>query len=189
MKRYSVLIGFILFCMGCATFSVNYDFDPEADFARIKTYDWSPIPEKAKMDELALKHIKFDVNKQLQAKGLSMSPEKPDILIAVHGGKEKRVDVQEWGYQYGDYNYIHTGPFPGRFVPQPAPREYYEYRSGLDTYEYEVGTLVLDIVDANKKTLIWRGTATGVVDPDKPSEQINEIVSKMFDNFPPVKKK
>jgi hypothetical protein len=51
-----------------------------------------------------------------------------------------------------------------------------------------LGTLIIDIVDAEKKSLVWRGTAVGVVEPGRTMEQINETVKKMLANFPPVKK-
>ncbi len=184
MKRYFLLIGFLLFCSACATYSVNYDFDPEANFAGMKTYDWAPIPPKTKVSEITLKRIKLAVAQQLQAKGFSQSSDNPDIMIAFHVGKQKKVDVQEWGYQYGNMGYY----APRRsFFGGP---QYSEYRSGVDTYEYEEGTLVLDFVDAKKKTLIWRGTAQGIIDPQqKPGQQINEIVGKMLEDFPPGRKK
>lgn len=188
MKRYLLLFGFLFCFVSCATFNVSYDFDPETDFSRIKTYDWMPIPEKAQINELTLKHIKYAVNKQLETKGLRLTSENPDILIAIHGGKEKRVDTQEWGYAY-DYDYSHAGPFPRRFLREPAGPDYMQYRRGIDTYEYEVGTLILDFVEAKKKSLIWRGTSVGVIDPSKTSEQIYEAVTKMLENYPPVKKK
>jgi hypothetical protein len=188
MKRYLLLFGFLFCFVSCATFNVSYDFDPEIDFSRIKTYDWMPIPEKAQMNELTLKHIKHALNMQLETKGLRLTSENPDMLIAVHGGKEKRVDTQEWGYAY-DYDYSHTGPFPRRIFREPAGPDYMQYRRGIDTYEYEIGTLILDFVEAKKKSLIWRGTSVGVIDPSKTSEQINEVVTKMLENYPPAKKK
>jgi len=155
MKRPFILIGFLLFCIGCATFSVNYDFDPEADFTRLKTYAWSPVSEKSPMNELTMKRIKIAVDKQLKAKGLTVtSSENPDMLIALNAAREKRVDVQEWGYGHDDRDYSSDGWYPGRLPVTPEGRDYFEYRRGVDTYEYEVGTLVLDFVDAKKKELV-----------------------------------
>lgn len=187
--KFSYVLICILFCMGCATFSVNYDFDPEYDFARIKTYDWLPMPEKSSMNEIALKRIKIAVNQQLQTRGLRMASENPDMLIAVRAGKEKRVDFEEWGYGYDDRDYYHGSWFPRRFPVDPGGTDYFEYRRGVDTYEYEVGTLVVDFVDAKKKELVWRGTATGIMDPAKTSEQINEVIARLLETFPPVQKK
>ena len=190
MKKIIVISAILIFCFGCATMEVSYDFDHEVNFSAIKTYDWLPVPEKAKGDELLMKHIRSATNNELQAKGLKMSSENPDILIAIHGGKEKRVDFQEWGYAYDKHDYDHWGPgYPWGYYRQPAGRDYTEYRRGIDTYEYEIGTLMLDFVDAKKKELIWRGTARAVIDPGKSADQVNEAVKKILEPFPPVGKK
>lgn len=190
MKRCFGLIGLLIFCFGCATIDVTYDYDPEVDFSRLKTYDWLPVPEKAQLNELTVKHVKLAVNGELGTKGLRMTSDNPDMLVAIHGGKEKRVDVQEWGYAYDDRGFRSWGAWRprGAFL-DPAGPDYFEYRRGTDTYEYEIGTLIIDFVDAAKKSLIWRGTASGVVDPGKTSEQVNESVRRLLENFPPAAKK
>lgn len=197
MKRYIVYILLIMglvFAAGCAGLDVHYDFDREVDFALIQTYDWMSVPKKTQDNELTLKHIKSALNKQLQAKGLTVTSNNPDVLIALHGGKEKKVDVQEWGYAYRDRDYYNTGPYYPYMYPTPYPvdphgRENIEYRRGTDTYEYEVGTLIIDFVDAKKKELIWRGIATGVVDSNMTAEDIDRTVAKIMENYPPVIKK
>jgi hypothetical protein len=189
MKRYLGFISFLLVFASCAPFNVSYDFDPEINFLSMKTYDWLPGPEKAQVNELTIKHIKLAVNNELKAKGLQMASENPDMLIALHGGKEKKVDTQEWGYAYDDRDYYHRGYYPRQWHGESTGRDYFEYRRGIDTYEYEVGTLILDVVDAKTKSLIWRGTATGVVDSHITPGKINEVVKKILENFPPAKKK
>lgn len=189
MKRSMILIGCLFMFIGCATFDVHYDFDPEADFSSYKTYDWSLPPEKSPVNQLSAKRIKIAVDRQLKEKGYSMTAENPDLLIIPAGGQEKRVDVQEWAYGHDDRNYPAGGWYPGIAPGTWDGRDYYEFRRGVDTFEYEVGTLVLDFVDAKKKELVWRGTASGVIDPGKTAEQIEEVISRMLANFPPPKKR
>jgi hypothetical protein len=197
MKQYILYIPLIIglaFATGCAALDVHYDFDREVDFGLIQTYDWMSVPQKTPDNELTLKHIKSAVNKQLKSKGLTLTSNNPDVLIAMHGGKEKKVDVQEWGYAYRDRDYYHTGPYYPNMYPSPYPadpqgRDNIEYRRGTDTYEYEVGTLIIDFVDAKKKELIWRGIATGVVNSNIAAEDIDRIVAKIMENYPPVIKK
>ncbi len=179
-----------IFMMGCSSIAVNYDFDPEYNFSAIKTYDWLPVPEKVKTDELTIKHIRRAVNTQLEEKGLKLTSGNPDMLIAVHGSKEKKVDVEEYEYGYSDFGAYHAFPRwgAGPFLGRPGP-DYYEQRSGTEKYEYEVGTLILDFVNAKNKELIWRGTASGVIDPGKTAQDINEAVTKLLENFPPAKSK
>jgi hypothetical protein len=191
MKRfYKWTVFLYLFLIaGCATFNVNYDFDPEADFSRYKTYDWSLPSEKSPINQLTAKRIKITVDKQLKGKGFTMTSENPDLLIIPSGGQEKRVEVQEWAYGHDDRTYPGGVWHPGRVPGALDGRDYFEFRRGVDTFEYEIGTLVLDFVDAKKKELVWRGTASGVMDPGKTAEQVDEVVTKMLANFPPPQKR
>jgi hypothetical protein len=178
---------FSIFCTsiliaGCASMSVNYDYDQRVNFASLKTYDWLPTPQKARISELTIKNIEFAVDKQLEAKGLKMSSENPDFLIAVHVTKQTKVDTEQWGYAYGNGNFFHGGRF-SRFGGATSD---YQFRSGTDTYVYEIGTLIVDFVDTKTRELIWRGTATAEIDPSAPSiDLINKAVAKILENFPP----
>jgi len=53
---------------------------------------------------------------------------------------------------------------------------------------YTVGTLVIDLFDANTKTIVWRGSASGTVSSksDKNIKKLNQAIRKMFDQFPPA---
>jgi hypothetical protein len=164
---------------------VSYDFDPEMDFTTVKAYDWLPFPEKMQVNELTIKHVKSAVNNELREKGLLQVPGTPDILIAFHAAKEKKIDIQEWGYAYDDRDYYHGGYYPRRWHGEPYRRDYTEFRRGFDTYEYEVGTLILDFVDARTNSLIWRGTARGVIGADTNSQKITKVIKKILEHFPP----
>ena len=52
-----------------------------------------------------------------------------------------------------------------------------------------MGTLVIDIADAKKGQLAWRGMGVKEVDtqnkPEKRDKSINEAVKKIFKNYPP----
>lgn len=167
-----VSIGLLI---GCATvYDVKYDYDQQTDFAALKTYDWMAVPEKAGMNEFVVQRIKSAVNADLQAKGLILSTDNPDFLIAQHTGKENKVQVTDWGYGYGSY---------GRY------RGGYRGSSRVSTYEYEEGSLILDFVDAKSRKLIWRGTGKADVQyintPDKSQALIDKAVQKILAKFPP----
>ena len=110
------------------------------------------------------------MNGQLEAKGLEMSSMSPDFLIATHVGKNQRINVTDWGYGYGPY---------GRY------RGY----SGVDVWEYEEGTLLIDISEGMEKKLVWRGSGKRRVDenasPEKTTAIVNQTVQEILDQFPP----
>jgi hypothetical protein len=191
MIRYlwPYLVCMSLLLSGCSGITVDYDFDAGQDFTRMRTYDWLPMPEKTKMDVFSVKRIKRAVERELAAKGLSRSRETPDFLIALHGGRRREVDIVEWGYAYAPHGYYHGSHRRGRRYYGGGPR-YYEYRRGIDAYAYEVGTLILDFVDADSRELIWRGSAEAVMDisvgPERREKKINKAVGMVLMYFPPV---
>ena len=177
----------LIFLSGCSTLSVGYDFDQKANFSQYKKYDWLPFPKDMKVNELNRARFVTAVENNLAKKGFSQNSSKPDFVIATHFGKENKVDITNWGYTYapngyyGGYGYRHSG-YAGS----------YANTGGVSVYEYEQGTLILDLVDANTKKLIWRATAKAIVSPastpEKQTEKIENAVQEILENFPPESK-
>jgi hypothetical protein len=175
IKIFLILL-FIGSTLSCSIYGVRHDYDRQADFTEFKTFNWMQIPEKAGIDSIVLQRVKNAVNAELKAKGLMITSNNPDFLIAEHLGKKNKVQVTDWGYDYGSY---------GRY------RRYGGYRGsgGVSTYQYEEGILILDFVDAKSKKLIWRGTAKAKVQnvntPEKSEKIINAAVKKILGKYPP----
>ena len=85
--------------------------------------------------------------------------------------KKDKVNVTNWGYGY-------------------SPEGRYWGRGGFSVYQYEEGTLVLDLIDAKSRDLIWRGAAKADVEvattPEKRDKLIQAAVHKILENFPPT---
>ena len=84
--------------IGCAStktgeHSVNYDYDVGVDFSRVKTYEWVSLPGTLRIDQFNRIRIQDVVDKQLNAKGLKISPRNPDVFLVVYGGNHKAVDM------------------------------------------------------------------------------------------------
>jgi hypothetical protein len=174
---------------GCSSMEINHDYDPKADFAGLKTYDWLDAPQKATGDPridgntILRDRIHEAVETGLAARGYRKVSSDPDFLVAYHVSLDTRRSVQTlnnyygygpgWGYGYG------AAYRPGYWAGMP---ESY-------VYEYEEGTLILDIVNPKNKELMWRGSAQDEVHfkstPEKDQAQLNEAVHKMLEKFPP----
>jgi hypothetical protein len=172
---------FMCFTVSCATiYDVQYDYDKQANFESLKTYDWMTVPEKADIDSFAVERVKKAVNTELQARGLIMTSNNPDFLIAEHLGKKDKVQVTKLGYDYNPYGGYwegYSGPRGGYWGPRTS------------TYEYEEGSLILDFVDGKSKKMIWRGAAKAEINtantPEKREKLINETVQEILKHFPP----
>jgi hypothetical protein len=168
-----LVLCFVSSMLGCASVTVHYDYDTEANFSNIKTFDWLPVLARADMNRLNVKRIKNAVNTQLEVKGLKATADKPDLLVAMSMGKQLEVTVTDHGYAHRPYR-------RGRW---------YGGGGGVSVNTSEKGTLVIDLVDAKTKELIWQGVAKGTLKPnqtqEKQEKRINEAVTKPFKHFPP----
>lgn len=172
LKTFLVLY-FIASMLGCASVTVQYDYDREANFSNMKTFDWLPVLARADMNRINVKRIKNAVNAQLETKGFRATSDKPDLLLAMSMGKQLEVSVTDHGYSHRPYR-------RGRW---------YGGSGGVSVNTSEKGTLVIDFVDTKTNELIWQGVAKGTLKPDqsleKQEKRINEAVTKLFENFPP----
>jgi len=119
--------------------------------------------------ELSHKRIIEAVDKQMTAKGLQkVEGGKSDLLVVYEAGAKERVSVQ--GYDYG-YGYRRFG---GGMVH-------------YDTYSYTDATLTVSLVDAPKKALVWRGTASDTLSdsPEKNQKKLSKATEKLFKKYPP----
>jgi len=168
MRITLLLIGATLVLTGCRSVSVSSDYDTGFDFARFRTFQWSqPATHTPDVNALIGQRIERAVNSEFEKKGYDLTSP-PDFLVAIHCGKDQKIRVVDWGYAYGPtdlwgyHGYYRRGFGPG----------------GISAYVYEQGTLVIDIIDAATNRLVWRGTGTGVVDPDPTPEEITESVNE-----------
>ena len=185
------IIGFftILLLMtfvGCSSISTSTDYDPTVDFTQYKTYMWyageMPADDELTKYPLIKKRIANSVEKALDAKGYTKgTQDNYDFVVIIHAGTKEKVQMNTYdygGYGYGGYG---RGGWGGGM-------------STTDVNYYDEATLIVDIHDADKKELAWRGTATGVVSKSQKTQaeaqaDADEVINKIMADFPPGKEK
>ncbi len=183
------LLGALLIAAigGCSTVTVQSAYDRSVSFSGFKTYGWIPYPLKKTGDPridnnstLALR-IRNAVESQMAAKGVTKkSPGIPDFLVGYHVTLKKKTTTKELN---AVYTVLDTSSFRTRlrYSPSSTQQTY--------AYEYEEGTLILDIIDPKTRKLLWRGSAKGEVDfsasREAKQERVNEAVERILEQFPP----
>ncbi len=177
MKRFQFVAMFCLLAllMACSpTMTFDYLYNKDTDFTKLKTYDWMPIPQNVPVREQVVQNVKSAANKQLEAKGFLLKSDQPDFLIAMHGQKESKTVVVDWGDTYS------------------RSELYYYGLSSREVYTNIAGTLTLDVVDPMTKKMVWQGIASSALYPDPtPQEQeetLNKAIKGILKQFPPSKK-
>jgi hypothetical protein len=172
-KQVTFLAAF-LFTAACAYGQdVHYNYDRSANFAAYKTYQWVEIPGGAVGDPLIDQAIKQAAEEQLALRGLTRVENNADLYIGyqVAINLEKSIDLWSTGVGLGGW-----GGWGDR-----SPHG--------QTSTIPVGILLVDLYDAGKKQLVWRGDAVKTIDlkkdPDKNYKNLQKVMAKLFKNYPP----
>ena len=176
MRRLAVFATFaiaLIALAGCATMNTGLYQDHAAAFDTYTTFKWGP-PDNLPIGDPRLDNNPFFVDylqgaveKNLAGKGYVHSADNPDLLLHYHASVNQKLDV------YGtDKNY---GYCTGDCQPQVV--------------DYDLGTLMLDVVDARTNKVVWRGWAqdamNGIIDnQDRLEKKTDEAVTMMMTMFP-----
>jgi hypothetical protein len=89
------LVGLAIGCGPSKTVyhDVNYDYDVNADFSQLKTYQWVKLPATLRIDDFNRSRIREYVDSELRARGYTMTENDPDMFIVMFGGGYKAVDM------------------------------------------------------------------------------------------------
>ena len=160
----------------------NYDFDKTANFAGFKTYAFKEGTTVGQ--PLIDARIVAAIETELAAKGFTKSETSPDVFVVYHVAFDKQKDISTfssgYGGGYGPYGWGYGGGWAGA-------------SSTTTVRDILIGTLVIDLADAKKGQMAWRGMGVKEVDtganPEKRDKSINNAVKKIFKNYPPKVKK
>jgi hypothetical protein len=163
---------FLLVATSCSSVRVATDYDKNANFNSYKTFAFFKTGiDKAEISDLDKRRILRAIEAELLAKGFTKS-ENPDMLVSLFTKSREKVNVYNNGF--GPYGYGWGW----------SPWYWNNYNSVSTTTE---GVLYIDLIDANKKELVWQGQGTGYLTQNmqKKEERIREFVSKIMEKYPP----
>lgn len=172
-SRPITLFIVVALVVGCSGSAVFMDYNRSGLWSNYRTYNWLPEPRPEDLGHLAENpanrtSIKDAVEFDMKNRGFTKNEENPDLLVAYYAGKTIPIDPNVWGYSY-------------------APQENYKDQQGPPK-SFKSGTLVIDLVDAKSKELMWRGWSAGLVDApnqDKTDNSIREVTKKIMAEYPP----
>lgn len=167
----------------CTTFDVKTDHDPTADFDRFKTFAFVGLvaAEKGGLYDNSLMHKRVEaaVVRELTSKGLQQVPahQHPDLSVYYWIGVKETQRIEGGGTAVGAHGWR------GGYGWGAG------YGGGVTTYDYQKGTLILDLVEPANKELMWRATIVGALEDTvaKNIESGNNAITKAFQDYPPKK--
>lgn len=168
---FSFLLVLALGLQSCSPFSVKTDYSERTDFTKMKTY--LIRSEELKMNDIDKERILNEVSRNLKSKGMTPSSS-PDVIVNVIAYHKKINSVT---------------CSPGGFYGWGGP---YGWGVGMNrtwNRNYTEGTLLIDIIDARTRKLIWQGEVSGI-NVDNRNSKVKEIpmvVDAIFSKYPPKK--
>ena len=185
MSRVRVHIAFWLLwvvgvCLGAQAQKINVACDKQVNFSQFKTFAWAP--HGAVAHPMLAANVVGAIEQELQARGLRKVEisENPGLIIQVYGS----IDQDSTLYS-NDPLYMATGGIPPFDPSFSGPMLTGQY--GNTTVTIHKGQLVVDLIDAANKKLVWRGMSRqnlAAHNPNKLVSQVNTAIAKMFKQYP-----
>jgi hypothetical protein len=166
---------------GCASGpDIRADYDRSADFGKYRTYGFvaQAGTDAGDFRSLSTQMLQNAASREMEQRGYRRA-ENPDLVINFKGKLEEKVDVESTpapyygpGWGYGGWYGAPYGGWGGTEVT---------------TRRYNVGTLVIDVVDREKRQVVFQGAISGVVTKEMQQNReasINRAVEGIFMQYP-----
>jgi hypothetical protein len=174
-----LIVALVLACTAADAQKITVEYDKAMDFSKYKTYAIDPTGQDNAARPMLRLMIQAAVQDDLGKRGLTKVDSNPDLYVQMYGA----IDT--------DYTAHYHDPYYGGGIP-PSNSRYMVWHTipgTVTSVTIPKGTLMIDLLDANKKELVWRGIAKQKLSDsrDKLLDQVNTAVEKMFAQYP-VKK-
>jgi hypothetical protein len=182
-RRLAALAALALLATGCATGPKLYaNQDPGANFAGYRTFAFAePLDtDRPQYSSVLSGYLKAAATRELEARGYKAATGDADLLVNFHVETKEKIQTTStptgptmgMGYGYYGYRGMNYGVWSG-----------YE----TEVRQYTEGTLNIDLIDRERKRLVWEGIAVGRIN-DKVRENlgaaVDEVVGLVFQKYP-----
>ena len=189
MKNNILLTGVAflvaIFLASCSGLTVTSDYDKTADFTKYKAYSyygWADNSDKI-LNQLDKQRIEKAFGNEFAKRGLTYVEDGGDLIVTLHIVTQQKqqttATTTSMGGGYGGYGgYYGYGPGYGMGGGMST--------TNYNTYDYTVGTLVVDIYDAEAKQLIYESSGSGTIDdnPQKRDKTTPQAISAIMKSYP-----
>ena len=170
--------------VGCASGpEVRGDYDKAADFGKYRSYGFvaQAGTDTGDVKSLATQILQNAASRQMESRGYTRS-DNPDLVINFKGKLEEKTDIESTPAPY-------YGPGWGYGGWYGAPYGGFGAYGGTEvtTRHYKVGTLVMDVVDREKRQVVFQGGIEGVVTKEMLANRelaMTRAVEHIFSKYP-----
>jgi hypothetical protein len=163
---FAAVIAVLFACSMALAQDVKTDYDHHMNFSQFHTYSFAKVQTT---DPLWESRIENAIDHTLQAKGWQRVDNGGQVAVTAVGSARDQREYQTFYDGLGGWRWGGLGETTTQAV------------------NYPVGSLVVDLYDAQNHQLIWRGVSSETLtnNPEKNEKKLDKAVDKMFDHFPP----
>ena len=162
------------------------------DLSKYETFAYLPnsnaeVPGKNYNDEKVNSMIIETVNQNMREAGYRLDRENPDLLVLISTKteieRETTADPVYAAYPYtaglgvspfySPYYYTGYSAFGGGIIGYDT-----------DTYAYEEGTVVINLIDRETKETVWKGITSDALYDQPNAAAKRELVNRIFEEYP-----
>lgn len=186
LKLFGAIIV-LLSIASCSSIKVVSDVDSSVDFTKYKTfeyYGWADESDKL-LNDIDKRRIESAFADEFYKRGLGIVGKDGDLIVALYIVVEQKTQTTATttniggGYGYGGYGgYYGYGPGYGWGMGHSTTQ--------VNTYNYEVGTLVVSVYDKAEEKLIWESSGSGEINenPKNREKSIPYVVARIMKEYP-----
>ncbi len=184
-ERLPLLAG--LWLLACASPNVGHDAYPDAPLALYRSFGIleakarPEAPEDPRFGPLLDRHTEDAIDAALRSRGYVLRTG-GDVDFLVSYANEVRHELRHrsspLGVGVGYGTYVGSGVGIGTGMVGP---------SHVTSRSIVKGTLVIDVLEASSRRVVWRGWAKDTLSPEgDPRAEISAAVDEIFAQFPPA---
>jgi hypothetical protein len=154
----------------CATTGISSYAEHGTNVGQYRTYTWGPANVQTTGDprldnnRFFQERVEAAVESQLNARGFEKAPEAPDLLVRYYASVEQQLNAD------------------GADRPYVACED-------CRPFVFDAGTIVVDLIDARTRRLVWRGWAEGSIDGVIDNQawmekRVDEAVARILERLP-----
>ncbi|MDT0649815.1 DUF4136 domain-containing protein [Autumnicola edwardsiae] len=165
----------------------------DTDLSKYSTFAYLPntnveVPGKGYNDENVNRMIVETVNQNMEQTGYTLDRDNPDLLVLISTSTEIERETTT-DPVYATYPYTAgvgaVSPYYGSYYY----RGYNTFGGGImgydtDTYAYEEGIVVINLVDRQTKETVWKGITSDALYDQRNTVAMRDLVNEIFDEYP-----
>lgn len=171
-RSLTVLLLLVMGLAGCAS-NVTTDYDSNAAFTTYDTYAFEP-GQAREVQSLDASRVRNAIEDEMRSEGYEqVPPEQADLWVRFRFEEQRKYESTGFSYGVGVFNSPFGFGLSTRPEARPVPQE----------------QLVVELVEPESNRVVWKGTSreylTEDMGPQSRTELINELISNMFQRYPP----